>query len=196
MCRLLCIKSENEFDINYHLTKFSKICKDSQEYQGHGWGCAYLNDKNEWTHYKNIKSIWEDKLDQFNKTKFLVVHARSAFQDKDIVVENNMPFFDDKYIFIFNGELSGVKIREQGRIGAEKIFNFIKRFDKGEPKLMLEKGISLLKKRTRKFKAINVIFVTKENIFLSSNFSERPEYFTLNYKKESFRKTSIQLCTA
>ncbi len=57
----------------------------------------------------------------FPTTKRLIVHARSAFQDKDIVVENNMPFYDDKYIFIFNGELNGVKIKSDGRIGAEKI---------------------------------------------------------------------------
>jgi len=36
-----------------------------------------------------------------------VAHARSAFEDKDIVVENNMPFTDGERVFIFNGELRG-----------------------------------------------------------------------------------------
>ncbi len=40
-----------------------------------------------------------------------------------------MPFYDDQFIFIFNGELRGVRIKADGRIGAEKIFNFIKRFN-------------------------------------------------------------------
>jgi len=42
MCRLLFIKSESEFDIQEHLDIFSKICKNSKEYQGHGWGCRKL----------------------------------------------------------------------------------------------------------------------------------------------------------
>ncbi|MBT3464852.1 hypothetical protein HN695_05080 [Candidatus Woesearchaeota archaeon] len=183
MCRLLVVKSKNEFSISNHLKEFAEICRDSEEYQGHGWGLAYLNSNNDWIHYKNIKPIFEDDLTQFSKTKFLVVHARSAFQDKDIIVKNNMPFYDDKYVFVFNGELSGVRIKEKGRIGAEKIFNFIKRFDKGKSEEMLEKGIRFLKKRTKAYKAINVIIVTKENIFLSTNFSERPNYFTMNFKE-------------
>ena len=130
MCRLLFVKSKTEFNISDHLKIFSEICKNSKEFQGHGWGCSYIvND--DWVHYKNIKPIWEDDTTHFPSTKRLIVHARSAFQDKDIVVENNMPFYDDRHIFIFNGELNGVKIKADGRIGAEKIFNFIKRFDNG-----------------------------------------------------------------
>ena len=86
MCRLLVVKSKNEFSISNHLKEFAEICRDSEEYQGHGWGLAYLNSNNDWIHYKNIKPIFEDDLTQFSKTKFLVVHARSAFQDKDIIV--------------------------------------------------------------------------------------------------------------
>lgn len=183
MCRLLLVKSENEFDIVNHLEFFSFICKNSEEYQGHGWGMFYLDSKNEWKEYKNIKPIWEDKLSNFGKTKLLVAHARSAYMDKDIFIENNMPFFDGKYVFIFNGELQKVRIEEQGRIGAEKIFNFLKRFDKGDMKEAMGNGIRQLKKRTQYYKAINVIIATKENIFLSTNYSERENYFSMHCKK-------------
>jgi len=132
VCRLLTIKSETPFAITPHLKKFAAIAKNSKEFQGHGWGCAYLDETGGWEFYKNINPVWQDEFDQFGETTLLVVHARSAFEDRDIIVENNMPFFDSRTVFIFNGELRGVKIRAEGRIGAEKIFNYIRRFDKGD----------------------------------------------------------------
>ena len=188
MCRLLYVRSKNKFSINDELKKFATISEKSKEFQGHGWGCSYLvND--EWKHYKNISPIWQDNLEQFEETTLLIVHARSAFQDKDIFVENNMPFYDDKYIFIFNGELQGVKIKEEGRIGAEKIFNYIKRFDKGDTKDMLAKGVDVIKKKTSYVRAMNIIITTKERAYVSSDFSEDPDYFTMSYKKENDKLT-------
>ena len=191
MCRILYVRSQEEFEISEQLTKFAEISKNSKEYQGHGWGCSYLVN-NEWVHYHNIKPIWEDELSQFSTTRVLVVHARSAFQDKDIVVENNMPFYDDKYIFVFNGELQGVSIKEEGRIGAEKIFNFIKRFDKGDTEAMLAKGVELIKKKTKYLRAMNTIIADKERAYLSSDFNEETEYFTVNYKEE---ESMITICS-
>lgn len=191
MCRLLLIKSENEFDIVSELKKFAELSKQSKEYQGHGWGITYLKN-NEWEHYRNVNPIWEDNLAQFGKTKLLVVHARSAFEDKDIVVENNMPFYDDKYVFIFNGELRGVRIKEEGRIGAEKIFNFIKRFDKGDMGSALIKGVSLIKKKSRTIRALNIIICTKENIYLNTLHNEEHDYFTMHFSQD---KDSLKICS-
>lgn len=182
MCRLLYINSNTEFEISEHLIKFSEISKNSKEFQGHGWGIAYCSDGG-WNHYKNIKPIWEDDLSQFGKGKRIIVHARSAYQDKDIVVENNMPFYDDKYVFVFNGELSGVKIKEEGRIGAEKIFNFIKRFDNNGMAAALTKGIEIIKKRTTYVRAMNIIIADQNKAYVSSNFNEDPDYFTMFSKK-------------
>ena len=188
MCRLLYIRSKNKFSIGDELKNFAAISKESKEFQGHGWGCSFLVD-GEWKHYKNISPVWEDNLQQFGETRLLISHARSAFQDKDIFVENNMPFYDDNYVFIFNGELQGVKIKEEGRIGAEKIFNFIKRFDSGNPKEMLGKGVKVIKKKTSYVRAMNIIITTKEKAYVSSDFSEDPDYFTMSYKKEDDRIT-------
>ena len=184
MCRLLAVRSEKAFAIASHLEKFAHISKNSKEYQGHGWGCAYRDNQGRWKLYKNIKPIWEDDLGQFQSTTLLVAHARSAFEDKDIVVENNMPFFDGRYVYIFNGELRGVKIREQGRIGAEKIFNYIKRFDKGNPLNALEKAVGIIKKRTGYIRGMNIIMVRDEDIYVSSMFNEDEEYFTMRYREE------------
>jgi predicted glutamine amidotransferase len=192
MCRLLLIKSEKEFDIAFNLAIFASIAKKSKEYQGHGWGISYIDDNNNWQHYKNIKPIWEDDMKQFGETRLLVAHARSAFEDKDIAVENNMPFYDDNYVFIFNGELRGVRIKEQGRIGAEKIFNFIKRFDKGDMGSAMIKSIPLIKKKSRSIKALNIIICSKENVFLNTLHNDDHEYFTMHYKQDSDK---LQICS-
>jgi glutamine amidotransferase len=191
MCRLLYVKSENEFSIRYHLEKFLEICRNSKEYQGHGWGCSYLIDT-EWAHYKSIKPVWEDDLSRFTQTKLLIAHARSAFQDRNIAIENNMPFYDDDYVFIFNGELRGVKINSPGRIGAEKIFNFIKRFDNGDMFGAVEKAVQIINKQTAYIKAMNFIMTDGVKAYVSCRYNEDEEYFTLHYKRES---GSLVICS-
>ena len=183
MCRLLTIRSKTAFSIEPHLKKFADIAKNSKEYQGHGWGCAYVDEEAGWKFYKNSRPVWEDDLSRFGKTTLLTVHARSAFEDRDIVVENNMPFFDGHTVFIFNGELRGVKIREKGRIGAEKIFNYIRRFDQGDTHAALIKAVGIIKKRTRHIRGMNIIMVNDRGIFVSSYFTEDNSYFTMSYRE-------------
>lgn len=179
MCRLLYVNSKNEFNISEYLEKFAEVSQKSKEYQGHGWGCAYLED-NIWKYYKNVKPIWEGEFSNFGSTKRLIVHARSAFKDEGIVVENNMPFYDDRSIFIFNGELRGVKIKEDGRIGAEKIFNYIKRFDKGNLKEALQKGTEIITKKSTYVRAMNIILSDSNASYIHSQFNEDEEYFTMH----------------
>lgn len=183
MCRLLTVKSRTPFAVRPHLEAFAHIAKNSKEYQGHGWGCACLDPAGSWQFYRNIKPVWEDDPGRFGETRLLVAHARSAFEDKDIVVENNMPFFDGRTVYIFNGELRGVKIREQGRIGAEKIFNYIRRFDRGNTRQALEKAVGIIRKRTRSIRGMNIIMVNDQGIFVSSYFTEDEDYFTLRYRE-------------
>lgn len=183
MCRLLTVRSQTRFAIEPHLGKFAQIAKNSKEYQGHGWGCAYLDPAGHWQFYRNIKPVWEDDLSRFDETRLLVAHARSAFEDKDIVVENNMPFFDGRSVYIFNGELRGVKIREDGRIGAEKIFNYIRRFDKGDTEQALTKAVGIIKKRTRHIRGMNIIMVNETGVSVSSYFTEDESYFTMSYRE-------------
>jgi predicted glutamine amidotransferase len=184
MCRLLCVKAEDEFAISDHLKQFAEVARRSKEYQGHGWGCAYIKN-GRWETYHNIIPIWEDDFSEFPRTTQLLAHARSAFQNKDIVVENNMPFCDGKYVFIFNGELHGVRINESGRIGAEKIFNFIKRFDSGDLRSALTRGIDQLKKRSRYIRAANIIIAGEGQCHWVSLFNEDHEYFTMHTKQEN-----------
>ena len=183
MCRLLTVRSQIPFAIGPHLEKFAHIAKNSKEYQGHGWGCAYLDPAGQWQIYHNIKPVWEDDPRRFGNTSLLVAHARSAFEDRDIAVENNMPFFDGRTVYIFNGELRGVKIREEGRIGAEKIFNYIRRFDHGDTQQALIKAVGIIKKRTHHIRAMNILLVNETGIFVSSYFTEDRSYFTMSYRE-------------
>jgi predicted glutamine amidotransferase len=182
MCRLLVVRSDKFFDPARHLAPFALVAKNSREYQGHGWGCAW-RDGQTWQIYRDIRPIWEDDLARFPRTTLLVAHARSAFEDKDIVVENNMPFSDGERAFIFNGELRGVKIREQGRIGAEKLFNFIRRFDNGDTLGALKKAVEIIRNRTRSIRAMNIIMVKNRGIYLSSYFTGDADYFTMRYQE-------------
>ena len=190
MCRLLLVKSDTQFSIPDQLQRFAEIAAHSKEFQGHGWGCSYLDFENGvWRHYKNIKPIWEDDLSRFGESRLLVAHARSAFKDEGIVVENNMPFYDNRHVFIFNGELRGVRIAEQGRIGAEKIFNFIKRFDHGSMLDALHRGTEIIRKRSKYIRAMNIIIAEKERCYVASFFNEDPDYFTLHCSRAPGKTT-------
>ncbi len=181
MCRLLCVRSPNPFEIETHLGKLAEIARRSKEYQGHGWGCAYWR-HGEWTHYKNLAPIWEDNLSRFGETTFLLAHARSAFRDEGIAIENNMPFHDERHVFIFNGELRGVRLNVEGRIGAEKIFNLVRQLNQGNLQAALERTMAVLNKRTRYIRAANVILTDTNSIFVASQFSEESSYFTMHYR--------------
>jgi len=191
MCRLLYVNSKEEFSIAEYLSKFSDISKNSKEFQGHGWGCAYLQG-DERKYYKNVKPIWDCDFSQFGYSKRLIAHSRSAYRNEGIVVENNMPFYDKNYMFVFNGQLSGVKIKEEGRIGAEKIFNFIKRFDKGNLKNAIEKGTEIIKQKSSYIRAMNIIMANSASAYLSSYFNEDQEYFTMYVKASN---SSIVICS-
>lgn len=183
MCRLLLVRSGMSFQPQKYLEEFAEICRNSKEFQGHGWGCSYL-DENIWKHYRNISPVWEDDLKQFADTALLVAHARSAFRDEGIEVENNMPFYDDNYVFIFNGELRGVRLNSTGRTGAEKIFNFIKRFDKGVTEDAIRRAAGVIRKRTAYIRAMNFIIAKGTDVYVYSHFNEDSEYFTMKYSDE------------
>ena len=136
-----------------------------------------------WHHYRNINPIWDCDFSDFGETKLLLVHARSAFRDEGIAIENNMPFSDGESVFIFNGELRGVKIKSEGRIGAEKIYNYVRRMDKGDKQAALAKAVSIIEKRTSYIRAMNIIFSDGEKSVVSSTYSESPDYFQMHQSK-------------
>ena len=181
MCRLLYVRSSTPVSIGKHLIRFAETAENSPEDQSHGWGCAWL-ESDEWRFYHSLKPIWEDDIANFPKAGYFVAHSRSAYRNEGIMIENNMPFTDGDMVFVFNGELKGVRIRERGRIGAEKVFNFVKRFDSGDMLDAVERGVSALVKKTRYVRAMNFVIAGKREAWLNSIYSEYPEYFQMHEK--------------
>ena len=182
MCRILYAHADAPFSISELLQPFAAMSQSSREFQGHGWGCAWRDDHG-WQHYHDIKPVWEDNLQPFGQTRLLLVHARSAFRDEGIVVENNMPFSDGESVFIFNGELRGVRIQSEGRIGAEKIYNYIRRFDKGDKHAATQRAVDIIHKRSAYVRALNLLLSDGEQSVLSTSYNEDPEYFQM-YRRQ------------
>ncbi len=181
MCRLLCVRSSGAIDPQFHLSKFAHTAQFSPEDQSHGWGCAWMLG-NQWNFYHNLKPVWEDTFDHVPQTNFLLAHARSAYRNEGIAVENNMPFTDGSKVFIFNGELQGVRIREKGRIGAEKVFNFVKRYDDGDTLSAIRTGVRILKQKSNYVRAMNFIIAQHDRAWLNSEYSENSDYFQMHEK--------------
>ena len=184
MCRLLFARAETPFPMSELLSSLAELSRASPEYQGHGWGCAWIEDGG-WRLYRDIRPIWEADLDRFGYSRLLLAHARSAFRDEGIRVENNMPFSDGESVFIFNGELRGVRIRSEGRIGAEKIYNYIRRFDRGDKCAATRKAVDIIKKRSAYVRAMNLILSDGDQSCLASSFGENPAYFQLHQRQRN-----------
>ncbi|WP_456408505.1 class II glutamine amidotransferase [Caldithrix abyssi] len=178
MCRILYMETKTTVDPQGFLQSFAEMARASVEYQGHGWGCAWQTPKG-WDFYWGIRPVWEDDFSAIPATRRLLAHARSAFRDQGIAIENNMPFVNGTTVFIFNGELHGVRIKEKGRIGAEKIFNFILRFKRDDLLQAVFRAVAIIKKRSSYIRALNMIVANEQLAVLSTYFNERPEYFTM-----------------
>ena len=181
MCRLIFVKAVKPVSMHFHLKRFAHTAQHSTEDQSHGWGCAYL-ESGRWQFYHSLTPVWEDKLDRFGECRYFLAHARSAYRNEGIVIENNMPFHDGLKVFIFNGELQGVRVREKGRIGAEKVFNFVKRFEHAGTRKAIEKGVNLLTQKSRYVRAMNFIIAQRDRAWLATSFNENSEYFQMHEK--------------
>lgn len=179
MCRLLAVSSPQPFDLQCYLEPFAEVARTSSEYQGHGWGCGWMTPGG-WRLYHDIAPVWEDPSPPRGRTRLFVAHARSAFRDEGIEVRNNMPFTDGRSLFLFNGELRGVRMKEEGRIGAEKVFNFIRRFDRGDMAEAMRKGLAIIERRTRFVRAMNIIIADAGAIRVTNRFNDSPDYFQMH----------------
>jgi glutamine amidotransferase len=167
-----------------YLESFAELCRSSSEYQGHGWGMlSGSNGSREL--YRRTRPIWQHDFAGFHSSRFLLVHARSAFRDGAVELRYNMPFVDGRYAFVFNGELHGVRIRVEGSTGAEKIFNLVRRLDRGDPGAALRNAMTVLRRRSRYIRAANMILTDGRRAWVSSYFDEQPEYFTLHVARRA-----------
>ncbi|MBW2971260.1 hypothetical protein KY320_03810 [Candidatus Woesearchaeota archaeon] len=184
MCRFLIIIAEKQFDATSHLNSFAELCKNSEEFQGDGWGVCYPAPKQEgWKCHRSIKPIWQEQhlFDSLPATKILVAHARSSFQDRGPNIEFTQPFVNEKLVFVFNGEISGVKIRARGNNGAQKLFTLIQQNSSNGYKEALQILKRLIEDNSEHIKAMNVGLLHQNKIYVLCKYSERPNYFGLHY---------------
>lgn len=179
------MRGEQPFAAGPVLESFRQRCRDSREYQGHGWGATWRS-SGTWSRYRSLTPIWDDDPELPSDVDFLVVHARSAFRDEGIEIENNMPFYRGERAFVFNGELRGVRLRIPGRIGAEKIFHLINERDErdtGDLDAAVAAADSLLVSKSEHVRAMNLALTDGDRIYASCRFTESPDYFTLHYRE-------------
>jgi predicted glutamine amidotransferase len=186
MCRLLAIRDAVPFPISEPLGRLAGIAQHSREFQGDGWGCAW-REGDRWREYRSVTPIWEDRLDRFGETRLLLAHARSAFRNEGIEAGNNMPFVEDQVAFVFNGELRGVRLEAPGRIGAEKLFHFLRRLGGDESGAALRRSIEIVSRRTTYVRAMNFVMATARTLRICSRYSEDAEYFTMHLTQRGER---------
>lgn len=175
-------RSDAPFEPGPLLDAFRQRCRHSREYQGHGWGAAWRSE-GQWTRHRSLTPIWDDPLQISEPVDFLIVHARSAFRDTGIEVENNMPFYEGDQTFVFNGELHGVRLRLPGRIGAERVFHLVQRVqneDDSDLAHAVAKADALINAKSRYVRALNMAVTDGNQIVASCRFNESPDYFTMH----------------
>ena len=182
MCRLLAVQSLDAIPVVDLLQPFAAMARASREYQGDGWGCAWWTGER-WERYRTTTPVWDDDLTRFGAQRQFVAHARSAFRNEGIEEAHNMPFVDARRAFVFNGELRGVRMSEEGRIGAEKLFNLFGRIDpKGRDEW--RRAVDGVVARTRYVRAMNFVSATPGRFVVASVFNEDPDYFTMAIRRD------------
>lgn len=155
------------------------------DWQGDGWGTAWLDHQNKWQVKKSLMPIWEETgtFDTLPPASLILAHARSSsFLHHKGIIEFNQPYISEKYAFVFNGLLRGVSLSNvPGKIGAEKIWYLLQQeLENSDPPQALEKTRKILKHHSKEIVALNIGLATKKNIYSLNYFSQRPEYYSLH----------------
>lgn len=194
MCRFLLAKSKQPIQPQDMLFSFSSMVKKSRafdgDWQGDGWGIAWLDDANVWQLQKSLHPLWEDEhiFATFPKTRLFLIHARSASfpQHKNNIVYNQ-PYIAQPYAFVFNGLLKGVRLSSSisGTIGAQKIWSLLQNIIKNNtPQAALTKVKTALMKNSKEIQALNIGLADKKNIYALCFYSNHPTYYQLHYTRE------------
>lgn len=181
MCRILGVLADAPVDAGNWIQAFADRCEASPEYQGHGWGAAWWTGTG-WRHYRSLRPIWEDGFVTPDATCVLV-HARSAFRNEGIEIENNMPFVDASLAFAFNGELHGVRLNVPGATGAARLFHLLRRFRTsadGDTVQALARLDEVVARRSERVRAMNVVVADGASLVFSSRFTQEAPYFTMH----------------
>jgi len=193
MCRIFAIQADETIAVGPWIQSFADACESSTEYQGHGWGVAW-RERGRWQRYRSVEPIWESTF-VLPPTSLAVIHARSAFRNEGIVVENNMPFMEDEVAFAFNGELRGVRLSTPGATGAARLQRLLMRFAEGaggDIEAAMRRLDGVITTRSEYVRALNLVVSDGQDLYVHSRYSEDPDYFTL-HRAELIQGTGIRL---
>ena len=160
------------------MESFARMCRQSKEYQGDGWGFSYRH-LGSWVTHRQLSPIWDSQIPNCGYSDALLVHARSGFEQYEKKIAFNMPFGDENTQFLFNGELRGVRLKAEGITGAQKIFSLLKRLNQGNWQDALVRTVHIIEKQAKYVKAANILFAFRDEFWGTTLFSEDPDYFTL-----------------
>lgn len=194
MCRLLTARFTHATHPRRSLTAFAKMAKESKsldgDWQGDGWGIAWLTPDNTWKTYHSLKPVWEDQevFERVPETRSIVVHARSAsFPHHKGVLEYNQPYVAGPYAFAFNGLVRGVALPPvPGRIGSEKIWHLLQQeLATYPPEQALQRLKDLIKSHSQEVFALNIGLATHEGMHSLNEFKRFPEYYQFHAWKDA-----------
>lgn len=207
MCRILAVLADRPVDARPLVDAFAERCRASREFQGDGWGVAW-REAGGWRVFRTVRPIWEERAPALPPSTLFLVHARSAFRNEGVAVENNMPFVEDDLAFAFNGELRGVRLKAPGDTGAWRLFHLLKRFASTEsdgdgPASVGAGGLETLRRldglvtrRTEYVRALNVVTSDGTRVWLNTRFGEDPDYFTLRRVGTRWDGASVTLASS
>jgi hypothetical protein len=182
MCRILGIESEAPVETDAWIRAFALRCRDSREYQGHGWGVAWWTGT-QWHAHRSLTPIWDDAFAP-PRSAAVLVHARSAFRNEGIELANNMPFVEGDVAFAFNGELRGVRLSAPGATGAARLLHLLMRFRHvagGDALAGLERLDEVVTRRSEHVRALNTVVADGPRLAIGTRFDDaETEYFTLH----------------
>jgi len=194
MCRLLLAQFKRPTQPRELLARFAEMSKYSKaldgDWQGDGWGLAWLTDTKEWHTRKSLSPIWDDteSFSHIPNTSICIAHARSAsFPQHKGIIEFNQPYLSGKYAYVFNGLLRGVTLSSlPGKIGAEKIWYLLQQeLKNNNPQEALAKLKQLLIDSSKEIIALNIGLATNEKIYSLNYFTRNSEYYSLHHWVEN-----------
>ena len=189
MCRFLLARFSESTEPSALLHAFADMSEKSKaldgDWQGDGWGVAWLDSNNQWKRQTSLAPVWQERqtFEVVPRTRVMVAHARAAsFAHHKGVIEFNQPYLFGEYAFVFNGLLKGVSLPGiPGRIGAEKICHLVQQeVVQHSPQIALERVRDLLRHNAKEIVALNLGLATVNGIYSLSHFSQHPEYYSLH----------------
>ena len=213
MCRFLLVHSQEPLDTSSLLISFAQMCEASSarhgEWQGDGWGMAWVTESGQWLCHKSLNPVWED-VGAFNSgdappTRVFAVHARNASFAKDRRdLAFNQPFVDAgraapaQCAFVFNGLLRGVALprRVPGAIGAQRIWNLLREEMAARPAMQAMAIVTdLLAAHTLVIVACNIGLIDAQRIYASCRYSRPGDYYQLRWHASSAPSGLRMVCS-